>query len=339
MSGSLKQIAEMLNISVSTVSKALKDYEDVSEKTKDKVKQLATELNYVPNTFAVTLRTHRSKIIGVIIPTAVHHFFSKIIDGIVKVAESKGYLVILLQSNEKEDLEKKQIDLLLNKGVDGILISLSNETKSLVHIEKVKASGVPIVLFDKVAKSIKCSKVVIDDKKAAYDAVSYLIKKGFKRIANFRGGLNPQNSIDRFLGYKKALEDHKIKFDKSLVYICNSNADFEDGYASAEKLLKEHSTSIDAVFAVTDLVAIGAIKCFQTNGLSVPSDIAVLGFSNWFMSSIVTPSLSTVNQPAYEMGFKAVEILIDEIDNKYNKVKSENQKLIISTDLIIREST
>ncbi|MFV0249139.1 MAG: LacI family DNA-binding transcriptional regulator [Tenacibaculum sp.] len=339
MPTSLKKIAEILNISISTVSKALKNYNDVSKETKRKVRKVAQELNYVPNTFAVTLRTHQSKTIGVIIPTTVHHFFSKIIEGIVKVAETKGYLVILLQSNEKVALEKKQIDLLLNKGVDGIMISLSNETNSFEHLEKVKNRGTPLVLFDKITKSINCSKVVIDDKKSAYQAVCYLVNKGHRRIAHFRGGLNPQNSIDRFLGYRKALDDNGIPYDSSLVYLCNNNADYKDGYNSAKKLIEDHTTKVDAIFAITDVIAIGAMKYFEDKNIKVPKDIAVLGFSNWFMSSIITPSLTTVNQPAYEMGVKSVEILIEEIYCKNKGVDIENKKLVIPTNLIIRNST
>ncbi|MFQ3306410.1 MAG: LacI family transcriptional regulator, partial [Polaribacter sp.] len=168
----LKQIAEQLNISITTVSKALKGYTDVSKKTKKKVQNLAKKLNYVPNSYAVNLRTKSSKTIGVIVPTTVHHFFSNVLKGIITVAEKKGYLVILLQSNEYFKLEKKQINLLLNKGIDGILISLSNKTNSYKHLEKVMDQEIPLVLFDKITKSINCSKVIINDRKASYDAVT-----------------------------------------------------------------------------------------------------------------------------------------------------------------------
>jgi LacI family transcriptional regulator, galactose operon repressor len=213
----LKEIAEQLGLSITTVSKALKDYPDVSKKTKESVKNLAEKLNYVPNSFAVSLRMKESKTIGIIIPTMVHYFFSSVIEGVLKEAEKKSYMIILLQSNETYELEKKQVDLLINKGVDGILMSLSNKTKDLDHLKKIIRHGIPLVLFDKIAKTIDCSKVLVDDRKAAYEAVSFLIQKGHKRIAHFRGDLNPQNSIDRFLGYKKALIDHNIEFDPSLV--------------------------------------------------------------------------------------------------------------------------
>jgi LacI family transcriptional regulator len=335
----LKEIAEKLNLSITAVSKALKDYPDISKETKARVKALSKELNYVPNSFAVNLRTKSSKTIGVIIPATVHHFFSNVIKGIITIAEEHGFLVILLQSNENFELEKKQIDLLLNKGVDGILISLSNKTNRYEHLNKVIDYKVPLVLFDKIAKQVNCSKVIIDDRKASYNAVTCLIKKGYKRIAHFRGDLNPQNSIDRFLGYKQALLDNNIPFDKNLVYVCNNNADYEDGYANTKKMIEVDKIEVDAVFTITDVVAIGVLKYLNDHKIKVPEEIAIFGFSNWFMSSIVSPSLSTVNQPGYEMGKTAVEILLKEIKNKKKKIPFDYTTIVLETELVIRESS
>jgi LacI family transcriptional regulator len=335
----LKDIADQLGLSITTVSKALKDYPDVSKKTKALVKKLAYELNYVPNSFAVGLRSQTSKTIGVIIPTMVHYFFSTVIDAVLKEAENRDYMVIIMQSNENYELEKKQVDLLLNKGVDGILISLSNRTRDFKHLQKILDYKVPLVLFDKIAKTINCSKVIIDDRKAAYDAVTYLIKKGYKRISHFRGDLNPQNSIDRFLGYKKALIDNDIPYDPSLVYICNNNLDFEDGYNSAKKLIEDHGDHVDAIFAVNDLIAIGAINYFNQKKIAIPEKIALCGFSNWFMSSVISPSLSTIEQNAYKMGEKSTEILFQEIEYKHKNINVEYQKVVIDTALVIRKST
>jgi len=334
----LKQIAETLGLSVATVSKALRNYPDVSEKNKRLVNDLAKALNYVPNPSAVNLRTQKSKTIGVIVPAIVHHFFSSVIKGILEVAEKEGYMVILMQSNESYEMEKKQVDLLINKNVDGVLISLAKNTNDFSHLKKIMDYGIPLTLFDKIAKTVDCSKVIIDDRKAAYDAVSYLIKKGYKRIAHFRGDLNPQNSIDRFLGYKQALIDNNIEYDKSLVFICNNDDDFEDGYSAAEELDKTHRKSIDAIFCITDVVAIGALKYFNDHKISVPKDIALFGFSNWFMSSVVTPSLSTVNQPGYEMGKQSAKILLEELDAKYKGIVITPKKVILETSLVIRNS-
>lgn len=333
----LKQIAETLGISVTTVSKALKDYPDVSKKTKALVKDLAQTLNYKPNAFAVNLRTKESKTIGLIVPEIVHHFFSSVIKGIISQAEKKGYLVITLQSNESFELEKKQIELLLNKRVDGILMSLANETADYSHLNSVMANDTPLVMFDKIAKLVNCSKVLIDDRAAAYKATQHLIDIGCKRIAHFRGPLLPQNSIDRFLGYKKALLDNGIEYDSSLVYILE-NMSFEEGKFFARKLINDHK-DVDGIFINTDLVAIGTITAFNDLNIKVPEDISIVGFSNWFMSSVISPSLTTIDQPGFEIGKKAFKLLFKEIKNKKNNTKITYKEVILDTNLIIRNST
>lgn len=333
----LKQIATQLGVSITTVSKALKNYPDVSEKTKKKIVDLAYKLNYTPNTFAVNLRTRESKTIGLIVPTVDYNFFSKVFEGVLAEAEKRKYLVIILRSNEKLEIEKKQIELLLNKRVDGILMSLSNETGEFHHINNIITNKTPLVLFDKIAKLVNCSKVAINDKKAAYDAVNYLIKKGHKKIAHFRGSFIPQNSIDRFLGYKKALEDNNIIYDSSLVYVCDNNTDFEDGYENAKKAVAEH-TDLDAIFAVTDLVAIGIIKYLNDVNIEIPKKIAVFGFCNSFKSEIITPKLSTIDQPGYEIGKKAASILFDEIELKKRDKPIHFQSIELETSIIERGS-
>ena len=335
----LKQIAEILDISITTVSKALKDYPDVSKKTRKLVRETAEQLNYRPNSFAVNLRTRESKTIGLIIPEVVHHFFSTVIKGIIAQAEKKGYLVIILQSNESYELEKKQIDLLLSKHVDGILISLANETSDFKHLTDVIDQDKPIVMFDKIAKIVNCSKVIIDDRKAAYIATKHLIDTGCKRIAHFRGPLLPQNSIDRFLGYKKALLDNNLPYDPSLVYICDcSDMSFEEGKTNAIQLLKDHN-DVDGIFINTDMVAIGAITEFNKRGVKIPEDISIVGFSNWFMSSAITPTLSTIDQPGYKMGKIAFKQLYKEL-KAMKKGKEVHPRIIeLETALVKRDST
>ncbi len=336
----LQDLAYELNISVSTVSKALKGYPDVSEKTKKNVIELADRLNFTPNVVASNLRTQHTKTIGVIVPEIVHHFFSNVIGGIINIAEKSGYMVILLQSNENYELEKKQLNLLIQQQVDGVLISLTAETKNFEHIKRLQNRGIPLVMYDKVSKFIDCSKVIIDDKKAAFDAVSHLLSKGYKRIAFFGGSLIAQNFNNRFLGYKEALKEYRIPYDESLYYLCDTNNEYEDGYKNAKKLIKEHTKNeVDAVFTVTDLIAVGISKYFNTHNIKIPKDIAIFGFSNWFMSSIVTPALSTVNQPGYEMGVKSVELLLKEILLNEEKKPIKIQRIILPTTLEIREST
>lgn len=335
---SINDLAAKLKISKSTVSKALKGYPDVSEKTRKKVLKLAEKLNYKPNILASSLRTHQTKTIGVIIPSIVHDYFSKVIDGIIQEAERNDYLVILLQSDEHVDIEEKQLDLLKNRQVDGILLSVSNETGVKERLDEVIEKGIPIVMFDKIIKSFECSKVIIDDKKAAYDAVCYLISKGYKKIAHFGGVLTAQNSIDRLLGYKQALQDNNITYNSNLVYINPNDDDLNDGYHNAKKMISEHP-DVEAIFAITDLIAIGAYKYFNEIDLKIPQKIAVFGFSNWLISSLVTPNLSTVNQPSFEMGKKATEILLDEIQKINDNVEFSFQKVVLPTSLVLREST
>lgn len=333
----LKEIAETLGISITTVSKALKNYSDVSEKTRKAVIALAEELSYTPNSFAVNLRTKESKTIGLIIPEVVHHFFSNVINGIIAEAEKKGYLVIILQSNESLELEKKQVALLINKRVDGIIMSLSNESNNDFHIKEILRKEIPFVQFDKISKLISSSKVIINDQKAAMEAVQHLIDKGCKKIAHIRGPENPQNAIDRFIGYKKALEKNGIPYDSKLVYSCK-NVTFEEGIEFAKQIVDEHP-DVDGIFVITDLVAVGVLAYFNEKGIQVPNQIAVIGFSNWFMSQVITPKLSTVDQPSYEMGVAAFSLLLEEMICRKDGKVFIPRTIELETSIIERDSS
>ncbi len=333
----LKEIAEKLGISITTVSKALKNYPDVSEKTRKAVIDLAQELHYTPNSFAVNLRTKESKTIGLIIPEVMHHFFSNIINSIIEEAEKNGYLVIILQSNESIELEIKQVELLINKRVDGILISLSNESNYNEHLQNIINRKIPLVMFDKIAKLANCSKVIINDQKAAMNAVQHLIDQGCKKIAHIRGPENPQNAIDRFIGYKKALEKNNITFDPNLVYTCK-NVTFEEGIEFAKQIINEHP-DVDGIFVITDLVAVGLLSHFNEIGIKVPQQIAVIGFSNWFISQVFTPKISTVDQPSHEMGTVAIKLLLEEINSYKDKIPFSPKTIELDTNLIVRESS
>lgn len=333
----LKQIAETLGISITTVSKALKNYPDVSPKTRKAVLDLAQSLSYTPNSFAVNLRTKESRTIGLIIPEVVHHFFSNVINGIIDEAEKNGYLVIILQSNESLELEKKQVELLMQKRVDGIIMSLSNESNDDEHIKEILRKEVPFVMFDKISKLIPCSKVIINDQKAAFNAVNHLIQKGCRKIAHIRGPVNPQNAIDRFLGYKKALEQNHISFDSKLVYTCK-NVTFEEGLEFAKQIAEEHP-DVDGIFVITDLVAVGVLAYFNEVGIKVPEQVKIIGFSNWFMSQVITPKLSTVDQPSFEMGVQSFKLLLEEINTKKEMQSFQPKTIELETDIIERDST
>ena len=195
----------------------------------------------------------------------------------------------------------------------------------------------PLVMFDKIAKIVNCSKVIINDRKAAYTATKHLIDSGCKRIAHFRGPLLPQNSIDRFLGYKQALLDYGLTYDPSLVYILKDMS-FDEGVHFAKQLLKDHK-DVDGIFINTDLVAIGAITEFNKQGVKVPDDIAIVGFSNWFMSSVISPTLTTIDQPGYLMGKTAFKLLYKEIKRRKKNETIVYKEVELPTELIVREST
>jgi len=333
----LKEIANLLGISITTVSKALKDYPDVSAKTKKAVMDMADELHFTPNSFAVNLRTKESKTIGLIIPEVVHHFFSNVINGIIEEADKNGYLVIILQSNESLELEKKQVELLFNKRVDGILMSLSNESNDDNHLKKLINRGLPFVQFDKISKLLPSSKVIINDQKAASDAVQHLIDVGCKKIAHIRGPNNPQNAIDRFLGYKKTLEKNGIPFDSKLVYTCQ-NVTYEEGFEFAKQIVVEHP-DVDGIFAITDLVAVGVMSYLKEIEIAIPNQIALIGFSNWFMAQVMLPKLSTIDQPSYEMGVAAFSLLHEEMICRREGKVFKPRTIELGTSLIVRESS
>ena len=216
-------------------------------------------------------------------------------------------------------------------------MSLSNNTKNLDHLQKVIDHKTPLVLFDKISKLLDCSKVIIDDRSAGYDATEHLIKSGCKKIAHIRGPLNPQNSIDRFLGYKKALKDYNLPFDNSLIFTCEK-VSFEEGYNFAKKIYTEH-TGVDGIFAITDLVGIGVVAYFNEVGIKIPEQIAIIGFSNWFMSSVISPSLSTIDQPGFVMGENALKLLLKEIKAHKKGKEFKYKTIVLPTHVIKRNST
>ena len=333
----LKKLANLLGISITTVSKALKNYPDVSPKTKKAVFELAEQLNFTPNSFAVNLRTKHSNTIGLILPEVSDHFCSNVIKGVVEEANKHGYMVIILQSNESLELEKKQVELLFNKRVDGIIMSLSDQTNNDNHLKEILKRGIPFVQFDKISKLINSSKVVINDQKASMDAVQHLIDIGCKKIAHIRGPENPQNATDRFIGYKKALDKNGIPFNSKLVYT-SDNWSFEEGYDFTEQILKDHP-DVDGIFAVSDLVAIGVLSYLNEKRIKMPDQIALIGFSNWFMSKFMSPKLSTIDQPSYEMGVAAFSILLEEMISNKDAKPFKPRTIELETSLIARESS
>lgn len=335
----LKDLALRLGVSVTTVSKALKDYSDIGKKTKEEVKKLAQELNYHPNIHAVNLRVQKSKTLGVILPKIEHYFFANMLDGIIQEAEKQGYIVITLFSNDDLETEKKQVNLLVNKRVDGILMVLSHESQvhEQEHIMRILANNIPLVLLDRTSSAIPCSKVLIDEQKSAYKAVKHLLNNGAKNIL-YLGGSNTQlNYRKRFNGYAQALYEFGFKDEEFIVQHCTSN-DINQAMELTIKALTE-TPEIDAIFASTDLLAFGAIKAINKCNKKIPEDISIIGFSNWYMTQHTEPSISTVEQPSTLMGEKAVELLLKEISDEEKRLPIRHQTLFLPTELILRDSS
>ncbi len=334
----IKDIARELGISPSTVSRALKDHPDISVSTKKAVNELADKLNYQPNIVALNLRQKKTNTIGVIIPEIVHFFFSTVISGIEDVAYTAGYNVILAQSNESYQREITDMKALFNSRVDGMLLSISRETTNFDHIESIISKGVPIVFYDRMYNSPNSSKVIVDDYAGAKEAVNHLIEQGCKKIAHINGSPNLIISIDRFRGYTEALQENKLEVDEELIVNCQSGT-FEEGKRAANKLLSQKNIP-DAIFAGNDPMAMGAMMAIKEKGLKIPQDVAIVGFSNWFFGELMDPSLTTVDQPGFEMGQEAARLLIRQIEMKDKEdFDPQPETKILKTRLVIRNSS
>ncbi len=330
----VKDIAKELKISASTVSRALSDHPDISTATKRNVLNTAEKLNYFPDSIAQSLKTKNRKTIGVIVPEIKHLFFSNVISGIEDVAYNSGYTIIVCQSNEDVNREIINTRALLSQRVSGIIVSISQTTSSYDHFFVAKKRKVPIVFFDRVPDDFEANKVIINDKESAYNAVKFLIQKNYKRIAHFGGANELRISKDRCLGYKEALVDNGIEVNESL--IIHGGLHEEDGYKAMEMLLKNGSVP-DAIFAVNDPVAIGAFTKIKEAGLEIPKDIALIGFSNNPITSLVDPKITTIDQHPEDMGKLTAETLIAEIEKE--KTIDITETKVIKSSFVEREST
>jgi len=331
----LKQIAKELDISISTVSKSLRDSHEISEETRQKVQAFAKLYNYKPNNIALSLKNKKTKTIGIIIPEIVHHFFATVISGIEQVANEKGYNVIVCLSDESFDKEVINLEMLASGSTDGFIMSLSKETqqkKDFHHIEEVINQGMPVVLFDRITNDVFCDKVIIDDQQAAYDAVSFFIEKKYKNIALITTVDYVSVGKLRTEGYLKALKEHKINIQNHLLLKIE---DIDNCQESIKELLQNNE--IDAVFAVNELFAVTAIKTALKLGKKVPEDVAVIGFTDGIISQFSTPTITTVSQNGIKMGQKAAKILIDRLEKEEEDEQYTTE--IIETNLVFREST
>ena len=330
----LKDIAKDLNLSPSTVSRALNGYPSLSEETIQMVKEYAEKHNYVPNTMAVNFRKNRTSILGMIVPQIVHHFFSTTISGAMETAKKHGYSILLAQSYDHLKDEILASQYLLGMGVDGLLISVSNETKEADHLQAFLDEGKPVIQFDKVTDFLSGPKLVVDDFEAAYQAVTHLIKQGYRKIAHLSGRMDVKNAYQRFSGYRKAIEDHGLEFKPEWLKNCFDISE-QEGFDFTQELMNVEEKP-DAIFCITDLVALGAMNYLKSSGYQIPTQIGLMGFSNWMLSEYTSPSLSSVDQFGFKMGSQAAETLIDLL--KKHELGT-NQTLEVKTQLIIRESS
>ncbi len=316
----------------STVSRALSDHPNIRRSTKERICKIAKEIQYSPNPIARSLKSNRTMTIGVIVPEIKHEFFASAISGIEGIASRSGYTIIVCQSNESYELEVINTSALMYHRVAGIIVSISQNTKSGKHFQDLLRRKMPLVFFDRVCDDVPASKVVIDDCNSAREAVRHLIQRGYKRIAHFGGPKELSICIRRLNGYVEALKESAISLPPEIVLYGGLHE--EDGYNSMDCMLRQKVMS-DAVFAVNDPVAIGAIQRVKESGLKIPSDVAIIGFSDSELAPYMDPPLTTVHQPSFEMGTKAAEILIDGIENGV----TDPRTFVLDTKLIVRGTT
>ncbi|URM38209.1 LacI family DNA-binding transcriptional regulator [Flavobacterium anhuiense] len=336
----LKQIAKELDVSISTVSKSLRNSLEIGEETRLKVQAFAKFYNYKPNNIALSLKNRKTKSIGIIIPEIVHYFFSTVINGIEQVANEYGYSVVICVSDDSFDKEVLNMEMLANGSIDGFIMSLSKETQfkgDFHHITEVINQGMPVVMFDRVTNDILCDKVIIDDKSAAYEAVQSLIDSGRKKIALVTTVDYVSVGKLRTDGYEKALLDNGLPFNEDLIIKIE---DVDTCEITISELL--HARAFDAVFAVNELFAVTIIKTANKMGLKVPEDLAVIAFTDGIISKYSTPTITTVSQSGEKMGNKAAKMLIERIEAEENEDEEHTENYItevIETHLIKREST
>jgi LacI family transcriptional regulator len=336
----LKQIAKELDVSISTVSKSLRNSLEIGEETRLKVQAFAKFYNYKPNNIALSLKNRKTKSIGIIIPEIVHYFFSTVINGIEQVANENGYSVVICLSDDSFDKEVLNMEMLANGSIDGFIMSLSKETQykgDFHHITEVINQGMPVVMFDRVTNDILCDKVIIDDKAAAYEAVQSLIDNGRKKIALVTTVDYVSVGKLRTDGYEKALLDNGLPFNEDLIIKIE---DVDTCEITISQLL--HDRAFDAVFAVNELFAVTIIKTANKMGLKVPEDLAVIAFTDGIISKYSTPTITTVSQSGEKMGNKAAKMLIERLEAEHDDDDEENENYtteVIETHLIQREST
>ena len=327
-------IAKKLGVSAATVSRALKDNSVVSASTRQKVNNLAESLGYRHNLFASSLRLQKTNTIGVILHELNSYFITSVLAGIEKVVTEAKYNLIIVHSAENADIEIANAHNLFHKRVDGVIASLSFHTENLSHFEQFENKNIPVIFFDRVFENSDGAKIIINNFQAGYDATSHLIDQGCKRIALVTSSLKRNVYSERLRGYKQALLDHKLKFDEKLLIIDGLKE--EDAARSASRILTM-KTLPDGIFITNDFCAAVIMQALKDAGIRIPQDVAVVGFNNDIIGKVVSPKLTTINYPGFEIGKAAAQNLIGHL-NGFWDMKITNT-IVIKSELIVRESS
>ena len=327
-------IAKGLGVSPATVSRALNNHPAVNANTKEKVQNKADQMGYRSNMFASNLRKQRTNAIGVIVPKLNSHFQSSVIAGMEKVANEAGYNLIISQSMESAEKEIANARTMFNSRIDGLLVSLAYDTENTKHFDPFIEKGIPVLFYDRIAEHRLCTGIIIDNVEAAYKATTHLIEQGCKNIVHLLGSLKRNVYSERLKGYRYALLDNNLSFNEGNVII--NKLTEEAGVEIAELLLKMNPRP-DGIFVSNDTCAVSCIKTLKQAGLSIPRDIAVVGFNNDPISQVIEPNLTTIDYPGYEMGEVAVRNLINHLDGTSDIQKTNT--ITLRAELIIRESS
>ncbi|MCX8481435.1 MAG: LacI family DNA-binding transcriptional regulator [Sediminibacterium sp.] len=336
-STTIKDIAKILKLSPSTISRALKDSYQISIKTKKKVMDLAKELNYRPNPFALGLKERKTKSIGIVLSEIANSFFSQAINGIESIAQEKGYNVVITQSKELLEREISALQYLTSRSIDGIIISVSTETADFKHIQELYEKGLPIVSFDRVVNFSNIHKVKLDNFEATNKATNHLLNNGYKNIAFIASAKHLSITEERKMGYIAALQSHKIKINNNLIKYCAHGGLI---YNEVEDILKKILTDKnmpDAIISGSDKITTNIMRYCYKNKIKIPTSLGLIGFSNLDLTEFLTPSLSVIKQPAFEMGKIACELLIKQIESK--RPISNFEEIQLPTELLFRDSS
>lgn len=327
-------IARKLKISPATVSRGLKDHPSISKKTKKKIFALADEIGYRSNLFARNLRNRKTDTIGVIVPRLNSNFMSAVIAGIERVANENGYTLIISQSSESEAKEKASAKTMFNSHVDGLLVSLACDTNDLAHFNNFFKKKTPVIFFDRVMEHEHCTNILIDNRKAAYEATTHLIGQGCRRIVHVTALPKQNVYADRLQGYKQALKEAKIRFKQEDVIISTLSQDA--GAEAAEQILKMKPMP-DGIFVSNDSCAVGCMLALKQKGVRIPQDIAFVGFNNDPVSTVIEPNLTTINYAGYEMGQVAARHLINHLTG--TSPMDNTNTIVLRSELVIRDSS